>query len=204
MLQVKGTIGYSKVVQKYVQVTNEIPFEILHNEFLKFIPLEKSLILDLGAGTGRDAYELSLEGHAVLAIEPLTEFRMAGKDLYKSENLKWIDDSLPKLKKLTKYENQIDFALSSSVWHHLNEREQEEGIKRVAQLLKPNGIFALLLRNGPAGVGTHVFPTNLQKTINLAKESNLETLFEIDNQPSLMKNKEKVKWSRLVLKKKFK
>lgn len=204
MIQVKGTIGYSNVVQKYVRATYEIPFEILHKEFLKFIPTEESLILDLGAGTGRDAFEFTLKGHSVLAIEPLDEFRIAGKDLHKSKNLKWIDDSLPTLKKLTEYENQVDFALSSGVWHHLDEIEQEQAIKRVAELLKQNGIFALSLRNGPAGVGTHIFPTNLQRTINQAEKYNLETLFEIDNQPSLMKNKEMVKWSRLVLKKKIK
>lgn len=204
MQQVKGTIGYSNVVQKYVRATNEVPFDILHKEFLKFIPKEQSLILDLGAGTGRDAYELSLKGHLVLAIEPLIGFRIAGQELYKSENLKWIDDSLPKLKKLEEYNNKVDFALSSSVWHHLNKIEQDKAIKRVSELLKPNGIFAFSLRNGPAGVGTHVFPTNLQRTIIQSKKYDLEPVFEIDNQPSLMKNKENVKWSKLVLKKKIK
>lgn len=202
MLDVKGTIGYSKVVQKYVEVTEEIPFERLHKEFLAFIPTEPSLIFDIGAGTGRDAYELSLKGHTVFAVEPLNEFRIAGNEIYQTETLKWIDDAAPELNKLTEYEGQVDFVLSSSVWHHLTEIEQEEATKKVARLLKPNGIFALLLRNGPAGAGTHVFPTSLQKTIDHAKKHQLETLFQIDNQASLMKNKEKVKWARLVLQKK--
>ncbi len=201
MQQIKGTIGYSKFVQKYIKSTNEIPFEIVHKDFLEFLPTAKSLILDIGAGIGRDAYEFSLKGHSVLAIEPLKEFRISGNSLYQSKNIKWIDDSLPELKKLIEYKNQVDFTLSSGVWHHLNEAEQEMAIRRVTQLLKPNGIFALSLRNGPAGVGIHVFPTNLQKIINYAKDHQLEVVFEIENQPSLMKNKEKVKWSRLVLKK---
>jgi len=36
--QVKGTIGYGAVVEKYAKVTEEISFEILHKAFLKFIP----------------------------------------------------------------------------------------------------------------------------------------------------------------------
>ncbi|MDB4443189.1 hypothetical protein N9157_01620 [Saprospiraceae bacterium] len=73
----------------------------------------------------------------------------------------------------------------------------------ISQLLKPRGIFVFSLRNGPAGIGTHVFPTNFQKTIKDAKEYGFEVLLELDNQPSLMKNKERVKWSRIVLKKKY-
>ncbi len=196
---VNGTEGYAEVIQQYVKITEEISFDILHKEFLKYIPSPKSLILDIGAGSGRDAYELSLRGHNVIAVEPLAEFRLAGNEIYQSENLKWIDDALPDLNHLSVYDNQVDFILSSSVWHHLNEKEQESGLKRIAQLLKPNGIFAISLRNGPAGAGTHVFPTNLQQTIKNAAKAQLEVLFKIDKQDSLLKNKEKVKWSRLVL-----
>lgn len=203
MQNVKGTIGYQNVVEAYVKVTNVIPFVTLHKDFLKFLPTSKSLVLDIGAGTGRDAYELSLLGHTVFAIEPLKEFIQAGKANYNSNsnNLYWIDDSLPNLINLAEYDNKVDFILSSSVWHHLNESEQKAAMIRVSNLLKSGGIFALSLRNGPAGAGTHIFPVSVDRTISIAKECYLTPVLELRNQPSLLKNKENVTWARLMLKK---
>lgn len=198
----KGTTGYEKVINQYIDSTHKIPFTVLHRDFLEFIPSTPGLILDIGAGFGRDAHELSLLGHNVIAAEPLDEFRALGAKLYSSSNIKWINDSLPHLKALTPFEGQIDFILSSGVWHHIDAKEQEIALKRIAELLKPNGILAFSLRNGPAGAGTHIFPTHLQNTIAQAKALHFEVLLELDNQSSLMNNKEQVKWSKLVLKKK--
>jgi len=102
---------------------------------------------------------------------------------------------------LEDYENKIDFVLCSSVWHHLREDEQELAMLQISKLLKPNGILALSLRNGPAGVGTHVFPANHERTISIVLECGMDILLELANQPSLLKNKEQVKWSRLVIQK---
>ncbi|MEM7101717.1 MAG: class I SAM-dependent methyltransferase [Bacteroidota bacterium] len=201
MSKVKGTIGYAEVVHRFIKAADGIPFEILHHDFLKLIPTTNSLVLDIGAGFGRDAHILSMKGHEVIAVEPLAEFRKAGKEIYAQSNIKWIDDAFPDLGKLEGYNNRIDFILSSGVWHHLNESEQEASLERMAQLLKPNGIFAVSLRHGPAGAGTHVFPINYHEIIEVAKSYHLQPLLTITNQPSLMKNKEHVTWSRLALKK---
>ncbi|MEO1020987.1 MAG: class I SAM-dependent methyltransferase [Bacteroidota bacterium] len=198
---VKGATGYSEVVKRFVQVTEEIPFNTLHQDFLRFFPNEKSLILDAGAGTGRDAYTFSLEGHSVLAVEPLAEFRAAGKERYASDRITWMDDSLPELKKLGDYTGNIDFILCSGVWHHLNETEQKQGLTRISELLKTGGVFALSLRNGPAGAGTHVFPVRLRHILEWAHACAFEPLMILEHQPSLMEGKEEVTWARLVLKK---
>ncbi|WP_279633359.1 class I SAM-dependent methyltransferase [Leptospira dzoumogneensis] len=112
-----------------------------------------------------------------------------------------MDDSLPSLAKLSGYNNQFDFILSSGVWHHLDKEEQLLSMRRVSELLKQNGIFALSLRNGPAGRGTHVFPTDGKISIDHASKFGLRNLLIIENQPSLMKNKEDVAWTRLVFQK---
>ena len=196
-----GTTGYEAAVPAYLKATQDLPFEQLHQDFLPFFPTTPSLILDIGAGGGRDAHALSLKGHRVLAVEPLAAFREAGQALYPSAHLTWIDDALPFLKELTAYNNTIDFALCSAVWHHLDEREQKASMIRMGQLLKPGGIFALSLRNGPAGVGTHVFPTDLKQTSAQARIWGLETLLAVEDQPSLMPNKPDVIWAKLVLRK---
>lgn len=199
MERVKGTDGYQQVISAYVEATKKISFDILHMEFLNFLPDYRAQILDLGAGFGRDTYELSLRGHKVIAVEPLAEFREKGNEIYASQNLKWEDDHLPYLKRLTPCNNQCDFILCSGIWHHLNEDEQLFAMARISELLRVNGHLALSLRNGLAGAGTQVFPVNLQKTISNANIFGLEVVMKQDYLPSLMANKPLVKWSKLVL-----
>lgn len=201
MIGIEGTKGYSAIAQLYLRATQQIPFERLHHDFLPFLPTTPGLVIDLGAGVGRDAYVLSLEGHQIIAVEPLNIFRAIGKQHYPSKAIQWMDDALPHLKQLDIYNNKVDFMLSSGVWHHLNKLEQILAIQRVAELLKPEGVFAVSLRNGPAGVGSHVFPTHLPSLLSTAQKASLTPLLVLENQASLMTGKKQVTWSRLVLKK---
>lgn len=199
--KVKGTEGYTNYLEEFIKATSEIDFFDLHKDFLSYTPKEKGTVLDIGAGIGRDAFVFSKMGHSVVAVEPLQEFRQASAHLYSSDQIIWIDDSLPSLIKLSDYNNQFDFILASGVWHHLNEEEQLLSIGRVSELLKSKGIFAISLRNGPAGAGTHVFPTDGKISIDQASKFGLKNLLSIENQPSLMKNKQDVTWTRLVFQK---
>jgi SAM-dependent methyltransferase len=193
-----GTKGYADVTQKFIEATLAIDFMELHQDFLPFIPEKASRLLDLGAGIGRDASVFSKMGHSVVAVEPTEEFQIAGKKLYHSLTIEWIDDSLPRLSLLGNHANQFDFILASGVWHHLTNEEQFSAMLRIAQLLKLNGIFALTLRHGPPGAGTHIFPTSGKQTIKDAHHCGLTKVLCLENQPSLMKNKEKVSWTKLV------
>ncbi len=85
------------------------------------------------------------------------------------------------------------------MWHHLDEQEQTASLQKIAALMKPKAAFALSLRNGPAGVGTHVFPTSAEQTIMTAQQYDLTPALLIENQPSLIAGKDAVFWSRLVL-----
>lgn len=201
MTQTPGIQGYAPVVQEFTKATQAIKFEDLHRDFLQFIPTTKSLILDIGAGIGRDAHQFSAMGHTVVAVEPLEDFRVMGKKLYPHASIQWVEDSLPALTSLKKYTHQFDFILASGVWHHLPQEEQTQAMCRVSELLKPNGKFAVSLRNGPAGAGIYVFPTNTDYTIEIAKSYHLSPILKLENQPSLMKHKKSVRWSRLLLQK---
>lgn len=197
-----GTKGYSSNIQNFVNATIELPFDVLHKDFLPFIPEKESTILDLGAGIGRDAYEFSKKGHTVFALEPLKEFRLKGKRLFKSEKIHWIEDTLPELEVLEKLNLTFNFVLLSGVWHHLNEKEQELALIKISKILNTKGKIALSLRNGPAGLGSHTFPTNGLEIRKQAEDLGLTTLLHLKNQASLMKNKPHVTWSRLVFEKK--
>ena len=201
MCEIKGTQGYEEVLQPFIEATKSIDFQVLHQDFLPFIPVQSGLILDVGAGIGRDAYELSKMGHTVVAVEPLQAFRMAGMDMYASSSIKWFDDALPGLKHLEEYLGTFDFILISGVWHHLDEVEQYTGFLRIRQLLKKRGLTTISLRNGPSGAGRHTFPTDIRRMVALAESLGMQIRLRISNQHSLVRNKKHVFWSRVVFQK---
>lgn len=200
MKNVRGTEGYAEAKQKFIEATLSIDFHELHKDFIAFFP-DKGRILDIGAGIGRDASVFTQMGYSVTAIEPVEEFRNIGKELYNLSDIKWVDDALPELRRFGNKINYFDFILVSGMWHHLNYQEQYFSLKRITELLSLNGILALTLRNGPAGIGTRIFPINVKQTIKDAEYFGLSTMLFLENQPSLMKNKEHVFWAKVVFQK---
>ena len=69
---------------------------------------------------------------------------------------------------------------------------------RIATLLKPGGVFALGLRHGEAGAGTHYFPADVDATVDLADHLNLRLVLRLERQPSALANKTHVSWTRLA------
>ena len=170
----------------------------LHQVFFEFLPNKSGHVLDVGAGIGRDASVLAETGNDVVAVEPTAAFRDAARRLYDAPNIHWIDDSLPMLSVLGNHTDQFDFVLASGVWHHLDDAEQQHAMLRISDLLRSDAVFAISLRHGPAGAGTHVFPTDGQQTVVYAEACGLTSLLHLPNQPSIMKGKEAVTWTRLV------
>lgn len=193
---VPGTEGYERWVEGFLEATLDIPFEKLHQVFLPLIPKNPSRILDAGAGTGRDAFELSQLGHEVVAVEPLDSFHELGKAHF-GKGFEWVNDALPSLDQLprTAY---FDFILVSGVWHHLSPEEQKTAMNRLARLMLPGSILAISLRQGPAGLGSCVYPIDVEGNQKNASENDLKLVFKKDNLPSLMKNKKEVTWTKMA------
>ena len=158
-------------------------------------------MLDAGAGAGLNAAALARLGHSVVAVEPMSAFLNAARSTYEGLDVTWVDDSLPLLKKLGDTPGQFDFILLDGVWHHLDEEERVQGMARLSTLLDEGGACAISLRNGPAGGGTHLFPTNGRQTAALAIECGLEVVLHLEDQPSIMKNKPGVTFTRMVVSK---
>ena len=105
-------------------------------------------ILDLGAGTGRDAAWLARRGHRVWAVEPVAPFRIAGQRAHGAA-IRWVEDRLPELRAVRALARQFDMILSNGVWHHLSEDHQLQAMDSCAALLAPGGRMILSLRHGP-------------------------------------------------------
>lgn len=201
MTRVHGSKGYETAIEQFAQGSFKLKFADINQDFLPFLPSSGASILDAGCGVGQNAAALSDIGFKVTAVEPLAEFLQLAKQQYAQHKVNWVHDSLPALKQLETFNNAFDFILMDGVWHHLETDERQQTICRLAELLKPQGMLAVSLRNGPAGLGTHVFPTSAAELICLAQANQLKPLLCLENQPSKMKNKPKVFWSRVVVQK---
>jgi len=196
-----GTQGYERFIALFIESSKTLDFNVVCKDFVSFLPLKSSKILDLGAGAGQNSAALDKLGFNVTAVEPMTEFLKAAMYEYSTTSIEWLHDSLPKLACLDSHDERFDFVLIDAVWHHLCEAERVIAASKISTLIKIKGKCAISLRNGPAGMGTRVFPTDSKDTINLFKTHGFKCIFRLSNQASILPNKEEVKWTRIVLEK---
>ena len=196
-----GTEGYERFIPLFIESSQSLDFHTVCKDFIDFLPPENSDVLDLGSGAGQNSAALAQLGFNVTAVEPMPEFLKAAIHTYRSDLIEWVNDSLPEVPCLGSNENQFDFVLVDAVWHHLDEVEREVAAKRISSVIKRNGRCAISLRNGPSGMGTRVFPTDVNDTINLFEKLGFKCIFKSCNQASVLPHKETVKWARIVLEK---
>ena len=196
-----GTEGYERFIPLFIESSQSLDFNVVCKDFISFLPLKNSNILDLGAGAGQNSAALDKLGFNVTAIEPMTEFLNAAMNTYKSTSIEWHHDRLPNIACLDSQSEKFDFVLIDAVWHHLSTKERNISASKISAVIKRKGRCAISLRNGPAGMGTRVFPTDSNDTIKLFSLYGFKCIFRLCNQASVLPNKDKVKWTRIVLEK---
>jgi SAM-dependent methyltransferase len=154
-----------------------VTFEDVHRDVLHLIPTRPSCVLDIGAGTGRDAAALAARGHKVTAAEPTAELRAHGQRLHHAATIDWVDDTLPDLTHLRAAPTRFDLIMLTAVWMHLEKRERERAMPAVASLLAPGGQAIMTLRHGPVPDGRRMFDVGADETIALAQANGLIPVF---------------------------
>ncbi len=194
---VPGTAGYEAHKERFIRISQALDFAETNVDFLPYLPEPGASVLDAGGGAGQNACALAMMGYEVVALDPLESFLDAARLAYHDVSVKWMNDSLPGLSQLSSM--RFDFVLVDGVWHHLSPDERGLALARLAELMLPHGRCAISLRNGPAGMGSHVFSTCLATTISDGADLGLRCIFKVEDQPSLLPGKEAVRWARLVL-----
>jgi SAM-dependent methyltransferase len=194
--RIKGTAGYGETADALVVQYEEVTFDQVHRDVLALVPVEHSRILDVGAGTGRDAAALARRGHSVVAVEPTAQLREHGQRLHAGVAIEWIDDALPELNLVPQLE-QFDAIFATAVWMHLNAVERRQAMARIVELLAPDGRLFVNLRHGPIPEGRHMFDVSAAETVTLGAELGLRTLHSSER-PDLH-GRDGVRWSSLVL-----
>ena len=155
--------------------------ESVHGWAADLLPQGNALALYVGAGTGRDAAWLTSRGYEVVAVEPSAGMREEAQRLHADDPIQWVNDSLPDFKNVFRLGLTFDFILLSAVWMHISEVDRPRAFRKLITLLKPGGVIAMSLRQGPVDVDRDMHPVSEQEIERLRDISTQEwALWAID------------------------
>ena len=145
----------TELAQQYLSTS----FDKVHQSWHQLLPAiinnPDARILDIGAGSGRDAkyiaqsaanYHGDKNNTQVIAVEPANLLAELGAGQTTGLKVKWLTDSLPALSTITKQEVSFDLILLSAVWMHIPVSDRAPSMRKLANLLKPGGKLVISLR----------------------------------------------------------
>ena len=151
---------------------DSVPFESVHKDWVKEIPND-GMVLDVGAGSGRDARYLASKGLGVVAVEPASGIRELAKEYTISNPIHWVSDSLPELSEVFKLQTKFDLILLSAVWMHIAPSSRERAFRKLSSLLKPNGKLIISLRFGGCDDERTMYDVSADELTKLASQFGL-------------------------------
>jgi len=198
-VRVSGTENYAEEAPELLKRYESISFAEAHRAIMHLIPTEPCRVLDIGAGTGRDAAGFAARGHRVVAVEPTEEMRRGAMTLHPSALIEWLEDSLPDLATLRARDEPFDVIAMTAVWMHLDMQQRRRAMPNVAALVRDGGVMIMTLRHGPVPPGRRMFEVTAEETIGLAAPFGLGCIL---NRPAELSLRQPgVSWTRLAFRK---
>jgi SAM-dependent methyltransferase len=195
-VRVSGTEHYAEEAPDLLKRYESISFADTHRSVMQLIPNEPCRVLDIGAGTGRDAAGFAGLRHRVVAVEPTEEMRRGAMALHPSPLIEWLDDSLPDLATVLARGEQFDVVMLTAVWMHLDQQQRRRAMPNVAALTREGGVMIMTLRHGPVPAGRRMFEVSAEETIGLAQPLGLRCVLNRPAESSL--RQPGVTWTRLA------
>lgn len=170
----------------------------LHMDVMSHFPAAPASVLDIGAGSGRDAAWLAEKGYTVLAVEPSETMRTEGARLHPDARITWLGDRLPGLDGVLRLGASFDLILLSAVWQHVAPEDRPRAFRKMITLLKPGGTLILSLRLGPPDTSRGMHLVSAEEIVRLAQAHGAVVKAEIGSEDQL--GRSEISWTTLVLK----
>lgn len=200
--QIASNAGYADEAPALLKRYEARSSHEAHAEWLHLFPPRPCSVLDIGAGTGRDAAWLAQQGCTVVAVEPTRELRVGAQALHPEPGITWIDDALPDLTLTRARADTFDLLLIIAVWMHLDANERARAMPQVASLMHPGSRLFMMLRHGPVPHGRRMFNVTAEETILLGEAVRLQCLFNIHAASIQSENRSNsITWTKLVFEK---
>lgn len=190
--------GYDAEGADLVARYERMQAEEVHQAVADFIPDGAGrLALDIGAGSGRDAFWLDRLGYDVVAVEPSKTMRTAGSALHATAAIRWLDDRLPTLTATHRLGIAFDIILLSGVLMHVRPDERPRAFRKIATLLKPGGRILLSVRDGEGSVARPMWPIPRGEVEAYARAQGLLVMHVQEGED--LQNRPDVRWTTFVL-----
>jgi len=188
---------YEQHAARLVEQYESVPTQDVHTGLIDILPPAGATVLDVGAGSGRDAAWFAANGYDVVAVEPSDAMLAHARKLHPSSRIHWISDSLPDLANVRRLGLSFDLILLSAVWMHIPPAARQRSLRKLATLLAPKGRIAISLRLGPPDTERAMYAVSLAELTGLAQQFGLRIVRTDDSQDKL--GRSEVSWTNVVL-----
>ena len=188
---------YDALSEELARRYERLEFEKVHSGVRDEFPALDSNVLDVGAGSGRDAAALARKGHRVTAVEPSEGMRREGRARHGGAQIHWLDDRLPRLEKVYEQNESFDLILLSAVWMHVQPDERDLAMQRLRGLLAPGGKIVISTRSVQFSGNRTMYAVDPERLRRRAEDHELAVDLEKTSEDML--GREEVSWSTLVL-----
>ncbi|QTC90327.1 class I SAM-dependent methyltransferase [Brevundimonas goettingensis] len=189
---------YDRHAETLADNYESLTFEQTHPELDKWLRDGKQRsILDVGAGTGRDAAAMQALGHDVVAVEPADKMRALARRLHPSAKIRWIDTTLPDIAAVPRPTAGYDLVILSAVWMHVEKDDRVKALERLSSLLNAKGRLYITLRLGPADGERGIHAVSREALSTEAAAAGLE-ITSVTSAPDLL-GRTDVRWETAVL-----
>ncbi|MEP3946369.1 class I SAM-dependent methyltransferase [Ascidiaceihabitans sp.] len=187
--------GYEAAAPKLRKAYDAVCSRTLLAPVQDLLPASPARVLDVGAGSGRDAVWFAQQGYLVHAVDPVPALSCQNRG---HPCVTWIEDRLPHLNAVT---GSFDCIMVLGVWQHLSETQRQASLPRLYALLAPRGIVVLSLRHGSGHPDRPVFDIDLDHLKSQADHHGFECAHEQGTASAQSKNRSAgVRWTWIVLK----
>ena len=171
--------------------------ERLHAWLADLLPAAPAAALDVGAGSGRDSAWLASKGYDVVAVEPSPRMRVLARERHAAPPIRWLADALPALPRTFKTGLSFDLILLSAVWMHVAPTDRPRAFRKLINLLKPRGLLAITLRQGPSEAARAMHPVSETEIRTLARDHG--ALVERCVTAGDQQGRDDVRWTQMAL-----
>lgn len=188
--------SYDRDAAELAAQYESLAFETVHRELMGCLPKEPAVVLDVGAGSGRDAAWFADHGHQVIALEPSAGMRAEAHRRHPHANIRWLSDALPALEQVSRSGVAFDFILLAAVWMHVPPADRARAFRKLVAMLAPGGAIAFSLRTGPVPEGRIMHPVSAEELEGFAAVHALAPVLRARTEDSL--GRPEVSWTTLV------
>ena len=162
---------YNAQAGSLCQTYNKLATEDVLPGIASVLPLNRGNAVDLGCGSGRDAFRLAshYSFQSVLGVDASIEMiRNAWNANQMAAQISYIEDEMPALQRVKARSQSFDFYLMSAAWMHLDTDERKQMILLMDGLARANATAYLSLRHGPSPADRPMFDTSVEEVRDLA------------------------------------